>query len=445
MRPAGCYTDDSSDEFDDCYYSNVVEAPKPELTEKDKQEQIRQDVYRLSSINHTAPIIDYLNEGFDVNTILPDGWTLLIFAATFGNFSFTKELISRGADIKLHRNTVTPLMAACSCSHQNNPQQESIETIKLLLDSGADPNVCDNRRVTPLMCAASYGNLPAIKLLLDICKKDDIDNQGWDALFWAVCSNHVETCQLLLDNGFNGKTIDVRGCTCLDYAIQYDFHDIIKVLPQAENNYEYYINENSQYIFQEELYEQTFLRDVILMLKSCDSPNFIETFVDSNINLKRFLTLTREDLIGFGILKPYQQDRILGALFKFHKYPYLPKSINYLKKGEAQTTVNVGISIITSLRHLVVMESAVKYLRLNLKDLTNTNLVNDIDRICRKLKSLERTVTALGRRIQTWEKDNEQVDFICSRSDKRWNSRKWLFLSLALAAPLMYTIKKVYL
>ena len=68
----------------------------------------------------------------------------------------------------------------------------------LLLDQGADPNAKNNKDVTPLMIAASRGNMAIVRLLLDRgadarAKAKD----GKTALDWANSEQRTEVAQLI--------------------------------------------------------------------------------------------------------------------------------------------------------------------------------------------------------------------------------------------------------
>ena len=90
-----------------------------------------------------------------------DGFPPLGFAIFFRHPALARTLIERGADVNAPaENTlrVAPLHAAASVG--------DVETMRLLLDHGADPNASHQLGFTPLHAAAANGNIEMAKLLV---------------------------------------------------------------------------------------------------------------------------------------------------------------------------------------------------------------------------------------------------------------------------------------
>ena len=89
---------------------------------------------------------------------------------------------------------------------------------RLLLESGADPNLADKKGSAPLARAAQASGdagLGVARLLLDA--KADIDHQNTDgvAALHAACHfSNVEVVRLLLERGANQKDGDGDGAEC---------------------------------------------------------------------------------------------------------------------------------------------------------------------------------------------------------------------------------------
>jgi hypothetical protein len=106
-----------------------------------------------------------------------------------------------------------------------------VETVKLLLDKGADINAKDSDGMTALMYAASSGQTNMVEFLLN--KGADInakDSDDMTALMYAGLSGHTDTVKLLLDKGADINAKDKAGHTALGNAIENGNAAIVQLL-----------------------------------------------------------------------------------------------------------------------------------------------------------------------------------------------------------------------
>jgi ankyrin repeat protein len=160
-----------------------------------------------------------------------DERTLLIAAATFAKTTLginsMKTLLDYGADVNGQDNEGwKPLHYAANHSSSCS----SLETIRVLLECGADINSKDNTGYTPLHFAAQYSNssssLETVKLLLengaDINIKDDT---GTTPLHLAAQDSNntssYDTVKLLLENGADINIMNNDRSTPLHLAVTY--------------------------------------------------------------------------------------------------------------------------------------------------------------------------------------------------------------------------------
>ena len=128
----------------------------------------------------------------------PQGFTVLMLAMDFsekialallGNHNLGDEYINQINDKGSHA-----LFGAIN----NN----LLEVVNKLLENGADPNLSENCKSTPLMLASKRGHYKIVKRLLEFEKvKKNINNYSssrFTALDFAVDENHKECIQQLL-------------------------------------------------------------------------------------------------------------------------------------------------------------------------------------------------------------------------------------------------------
>ncbi|XP_054642944.1 dynein axonemal heavy chain 12 isoform X2 [Dunckerocampus dactyliophorus] len=73
--------------------------------------------------------------------------------------------------------------------------------VYLLLESGANPNVCDTKEKTPLALAAQNGHLSVVELLLQKGANVECESESGTVLFDAAASGNPDIISLLLDHG----------------------------------------------------------------------------------------------------------------------------------------------------------------------------------------------------------------------------------------------------
>lgn len=114
----------------------------------------------------------------------------LLNIQTCGGRMPIKQVINRQGS-----NGETALYMAC---YANNCEQ-----VTLLLQLGADPNLCEVRRTMPLHIAAMRGNLDITKLLLGVqnIKIDFLDKKGYTPLRWALAVNSFSVAKSLFMAG----------------------------------------------------------------------------------------------------------------------------------------------------------------------------------------------------------------------------------------------------
>jgi uncharacterized protein len=120
------------------------------------------DCTRLETLLRQDPML--------VHATSPDGWGPLHLAAAFGGFQATALLLAHGAHV--HRFSHNPLrnqpLHAC-IALSRDPQ-----TVRILIDQGADVNMAQAGGYTPLHQAAASGLIEVTKILLEAGAKPDL-------------------------------------------------------------------------------------------------------------------------------------------------------------------------------------------------------------------------------------------------------------------------------
>lgn len=425
-RPAGDSSEDDDYDFDYYSFSTPVEKAAPELTEEEKKQEKLLQLYNSIVSGYLDDVKKLIKEGLDVNCMLQDDFTPILVASSVGDAEITKFLLDEGASANSEKDMHTALMAACSCTKYTSPYERSLETAKLLVENGAELEKVDRKRMTAFLFAASSGNTLLIEYLMPMVNIFVEDNQGWSALFWAVTNNHVEVVKLLLTTELSVDKLDIFCNTLQSYAVNYDFPEIVELLPKQKTI-------ETIFSVQEQLYDldkifttikqkgkDNFMRDIYCLLvgMNCEHLKILE---DKNLSLYEFLTLTDERLLELGVKMPYQRYTILRGLYRFHKQSFKNKSMPMVKQYDLYGTDDIAIALLTALRHFIVMEASLEYVIQNadLTKLRDEHITSQINILKSKVNMLKRLSDLLKSQAKQWDKEIKPVDLITKDFKRR--------------------------
>ncbi len=139
-----------------------------------------------------------LTQGVDVNEVQGDGMTALHWAASRGNLSATRMLVSAGArlDPVTRNGNYTPLHLAA--------QNGRAETVKALLAAGANVNATTTSGgASALHFAASSGDAATVDALIDKGAPVNVRESAFSQtpLMWAAAANRVSSITALIKRG----------------------------------------------------------------------------------------------------------------------------------------------------------------------------------------------------------------------------------------------------
>ncbi len=142
------------------------------------------------------------------------GDTPIYEAAAHNHPELVRLLLDFGADINICTSTgETPLHGAIAAHH--------LSMVTLLLDNGADINASLAHGQTPLRLAVIKGFADIVELLLARGAQANTSGRtGLTPLHWAALKGHPAIVSLLLTHGADVSARDDAGRTPLDWAIQ---------------------------------------------------------------------------------------------------------------------------------------------------------------------------------------------------------------------------------
>jgi ankyrin len=199
-----------------------------------------------------AMVEKLLAAGANPNVVMATGESPLMAAARTGSAAMVKALLNHGADVKARENVrgQTALMWAISQKHP--------DIVRVLIEHGADvhartfsspqlfytgePSGAGRSRTdwvmrtietggsTALMFAARQGDLESAKLLLAAgANPNEVTSDGMSALVLASYSGHSGVAKLLLSKDANPNAADV-GYTALHAAVLRGDLELVKIL-----------------------------------------------------------------------------------------------------------------------------------------------------------------------------------------------------------------------
>lgn len=164
----------------------------------------------------------------DVNPafVTSDGVSPLMIAARFGKAAVCSHLIKRGVPVDLPDKATSKTALFYAVRHNGR----ETETVKTLLEGGANPNFRNKYAETPVMIAAQFANSGSSPAIIEVLLKAGANpnhqcNDGWTALMSAARNSKGDSCEeavkMLLQGGADPNIQDLQGMTALTLALRF--------------------------------------------------------------------------------------------------------------------------------------------------------------------------------------------------------------------------------
>ena len=192
-----------------------------------------------AALNENLEMVQFLQgKGSKINLADNGGKSILTTTFLHKNFDVLDFLVAQGADINLvDRIGMTPLMASVVRTHAKKAAdlkwlehflafKPRLDLQRLQGDAGGD---------SALLLGAQFGDLEAIKLLLDQGATVDLASlaSGRTPLFAAAVSRQVEAARCLIGRGAKTELADQSGLTPLTAAVLQVDPDMVRVLVEG--------------------------------------------------------------------------------------------------------------------------------------------------------------------------------------------------------------------
>lgn len=224
---------------------------------KEQGFEFNEEAFFLNIKNDSLPIVDaFLTAGFDVNDRNNSGKTPLMVSCWEGKIRTVKLLLEHGAEVNPKDVKVSPLWYALRNMHNEvallifekggDPEfitsenmtvfaeairYSPIETIKMLIEGGANVNLAKGAEKYPIHEAVAQRDATMVKLLLNNGADPNVKNIfGETPLVYAVSFSKADIVELLINTGAKYNITDRRGRSLLDIAKQEGNKEIIEML-----------------------------------------------------------------------------------------------------------------------------------------------------------------------------------------------------------------------
>lgn len=362
------------------YQSEIFDAK-----ENQKKNALKNSVL-WSDFNKFDRLLKKNVKNLDLNSNLDEeGSSALMLACLKGNLAILERLLQFPAiDVNKQNNYGrTALRFAVDC--KNCSEEKTLSMVKLLLKSGALPNLASSNGWTPLMKAVQNGHSDVVDLLISSGAAVNLAATpgGETALILAVKFNRSEIIKKLLQANPNLNQKDSKKKTALHYAINQKNTTAIKLLGGSQSDIQDIVNKQDphsitlynmplKYYPKAGPHRKTFFSFLAF------APNLFLKMADLSLGTIVWNTLPQKKIIIKEVLKnktvsqflSYQEiNEVVARILKENKNPLSPLTSNksiYLKLTNAL--------LIKILNKIISQNTPANYPNKLIKKITDRNI-----------------------------------------------------------------------
>lgn len=373
----------------------------------DNEHNVEFHVSNACMSGHLQIIQDYF-ESHDINTLLYNGWTPLLYAASCAQAESIDYLIKNGANVNKHKDGYYPLMALCSSS--NGTTENRIKCLTLLMNEKANINATNKQRQTALMYACSSQDSEFVEELLKYDRNiNACDIRKQTALMYATKANKPDIVKLLIDKGADTMLTDYSNLTAKGIASVKGYEKILSLFMFDEEEEEDVvpINEIHKIRDWKDMFPSlnnincnTIDFDVYTILHGMGLENYIRNF--EGMSLKSFLQLSKDKLCNLNIDIMAHRTQFMEQLHKFHKKKWSIHSIGMINKSLPYTIYDGVVSLGTTSRQVAVIGSSYQYVKNDLSKANDENVHLTSEQIVNfeeVLKKTQKTLSSLKKEL----------------------------------------------
>ncbi len=169
-------------------------------------------------------------DGFQVNQRNKKGQTPVMIYCYLGDIESVKKLIDEGADIRLKARS------GKTCLHYAAYSGNTSLVDYLVQYQGLKINERDEYNYTPLYDAIKTGNIKMVRACIELGARLTFFIEGKSYLTFAVLFGHCEIAQYLFNLGIDAHKKDYKGMSPMDYAIKKRRKDLVDALKKSDTS-----------------------------------------------------------------------------------------------------------------------------------------------------------------------------------------------------------------